>query len=416
MRSDFIRPQHFLSRMQPILPCFLFMIINTPLSAQDGMEGPPPSPVYAEQVRIENVTEYRKVTGNIKAVVRSSIATIEAGLVMTLPVMEGDTVQQGDTLAHLDDRRLVLQLKQLDAQRTSIEATIAERTAQLHQAQRDLRLLQELAQRKAGNPKELGDAESEVEINAARLLQSQRELEVLQAQYELLETRLSDMTITAPFTGMVIQKNTEVGQWVGVGDSLLELVSVDSYEAWLDVPQKYAQATMQPGAGVLLGIESAGIRTESTDYRVVREVDPKARTFSVIVPLDDPDQKLAAGMSMSGWIPSGQRGSYITVPRDAIMLNQTGFYVYVAAEMGPDGMRMAEFVPIEITFELKDTVAIVPGALQDGDFVITEGNERLFPSMPVMLMSDNNESAANPAEILEVESHGASGSHDLTEG
>jgi len=373
--------------------CFMLMATNSTLLAQHGSDGPPPSPVYTEQVQMEDVAEYRKVTGNIKAVVRSSIATIEAGLVMALPVLEGDTVQQGDTLAQLDDRRLILQLKQLDAQRTSTEATITEKVSELHRAQRDLRLLQEVAERQAGNPKELGDAESEVEINAARLLQSQRELEVLHAQYELLETRLSDMTITAPFTGMVIQKYTEVGQWVGEGEALLELVSVDSYEAWINVPQKYAQAVMQPGAGVLLGIEAAGIRIKSTDYRVVSEVDPQARTFSVVVPLDDPEHKLAAGMSMSGWIPSGKRGSYITVPRDAIMLNQTGFYVYVAAEMEPGGMRMAEFVPVEVAFELQDTVAVNPGALQDGDFVITEGNERLYPSMPVTLISDHDEPA-----------------------
>ncbi|UCD76850.1 MAG: efflux RND transporter periplasmic adaptor subunit [Phycisphaerales bacterium] len=363
--------------------------------AQEPPGGPPPTPVRATALVVREVEEYRQVTGDLRARARSKVATIEPGLVIELPVREGDLVKQGEMLARLDSRRLVLELQDAEAQQEAAKATVMEESAEVARASRDLALLTELSQRQAGNPKELADAESDLRVAEARKEQAELNVAVLSAKAELLRTRLEDMVITAPFDGVVVTKETEVGQWVGQGEALVEIVSIGVFEAWLDVSQQYADAVLRQGVRVPVEIRALGKRFEPAAPRIIREVDRTARTFSVIVEVADDGDRLAPGMSVTGWVPTGRRGEHLMVPRDALLQNQVGFFVYVASQ-GPAGPAMATPVQVKVDFEHEDSVAVRPGALRAGDLVISEGNERLFPMMPVAVIEGPAAGAATP--------------------
>ena len=355
--------------------------------------GPPPTPVRAAPVVLREVQELRQITGNLRALARSRVASIESGLVVECPIEEGDLVKKGDLLARLDDRRLALEILRIEAQSEVAQATLEERSAEVKRSERDFALLSELSQRNAGNPRELADAVSDLQVALARQLQAERDLTVLKAEADLFRTRLDDMVITAPFDGVIVVKETEVGQWLGVGESLAEIVSVGQFDAWLDVPQSFAEAVRGPEVKVPIQVRASQLAYPPAKPRIIRQVDPIARTFYLVVRVKDDSDHLAPGMSVTGWVPTGQKAAHLLVPRDALMRNQAGFYVYAVSE-SPVGPGQAVPRQVNMLFEYEGFVAIRPGGLQEGDMVVTEGNERLHPMAAVAIIKDAQPGAA----------------------
>ena len=194
------------------------------------------------------------------------------------------------------------------------------------------------------------------------------------------------MTIRAPFDGVVVVLHTERGEWVAEGAAIAEVVSVDTYEAWLHVPQRMAAALRSDGSTSAAEVRielDAGARAIGRGIPVIVPlVDPTARTFSIYVRIDDPAGTLVPGMSVRGWVPTDQRGAYLTIPRDAILRNPTGYYVYVARAQGA-GPALATPVSVSIAFEAGDRIAVRDGGLREGDLVVVEGNEKLHPMAPL---------------------------------
>jgi RND family efflux transporter MFP subunit len=336
--------------------------------------------------------EHRRVTGELRAVARSQVATIEPGLVVRRPVEEGQIVRAGDVLAVLDARRLELELRRLEAEAKVAGATVDARTSEYEMEQRDVEKLREVEARGASNPKELADAGSELNMASARLEAARQDEAVIQARAALARTRLEDMTVRAPFDGVVVQSFAEAGQWMGEGATIAEIVSVGACEAWLDVPQRFAEAVIGRRRPVQVSIDAIDRSVPATVPVVVPNVDRVGRSFKVFIRIEDDTGVLAPGMSVTGWVPTGDEAKFLTVPRNALLRNDAGYYVYVARSSGP-GPAQAAPMPVAVAFEAGERVAVHPGALSPGDLVVVEGNERLFPMMPVSFAPPDAQSA-----------------------
>ena len=349
--------------------------------------GPPPKAVTVDPVRLEPVREHRRVTGELRALRRSKVAAEEPGLVIEFPVREGRHVTAGDVLARLDSRRLSLQLDALKADEQAVESLIEERTANKVWRERELELYRQSLERGAANMKEVLDAESEASMARARVTWAERQRQVLGARAELLQERMADMTIRAPFDGVVVIRHVELGEWVGEGDAVVELVSTGRVEAWLDVPQRFYGAVAGAQVSIALRVEATDQTISVTERRIIPVVDPKARSFTVVAAIDNADGKLTPGMSLTAWLPTGQLTEQLTVSKDAVLRNEAGAYVYVARGGGGEGAgapASAVAVSIQVLFPVADRVVVTSRDIRAGDLAVVEGNERLFPMMPVI--------------------------------
>lgn len=347
-------------------------------------QGPPPASVRVDAVRMETVQEHRLVTGELRAVRRAKVATEEPSLVMDVPVQEGQRVRKGDVLARLDQRRLEIELREVQASQLAAESAVDERRAETQWRKRDLESLASLSAGGASNPKELYDAQWNSKIAEAKLAGAERLLAVMAARAELLQRRIADTTIAAPFDGVVVSKVAEVGQWLAEGDTVIELVSSGPIDAWLDVPQQYADAIFGKTPSISIAIEATGETLTTSQLRNVPLIDPKARTFSLIARLDNARDQLAPGMSLTAWVPTGDSGERLTIHKDAVLRNDAGTFIYVARSTAQDAPSVATPVEVQVLFAVKDRFVVRSPALAAGDLAVVEGNERLFPMAPVI--------------------------------
>lgn len=372
-----------------------FVLALAPLVGAATLQGPPAA-VRVDAVKQEQLTNRRPVTGDLRAARRGEVAAREKGLVDRLAVDEGQVVAMGDVLAQLDSTQLELDLVVLRAQRPPSEANVRERQANLVKAQSDLDTLKDLVERKAANPKELVDAQSELAAAEARLAASEALLEVIDAQIRKLEQRITDMTIRAPFDGTVVRTLTEVGSWVNEGAAVIELLSTGQLEVWIEVPQDLYGATTRTHAPIEIRVGFEGVSFALTDYKVIPDVDVRGRAFRVIG-MATTDLPLAAGMSVTALVPTGEQQDMMTVQRDAILRNQVSSFVY-AVIPGADGQpSKAAPIDVELLFQTETRAVVRSAQLKPGMEVVVEGNERLYPMAPIAPIRGGQAPADNGA-------------------
>ncbi len=342
----------------------------------------PPSPVRVLPVEQGEVADLRPVSGSVRAAQRALVAAEESGLVLELRAREGQRITKGEVLARLDSTRLELELSRARAEERLAAATSVEREVALERARRDLAILEDLARRDAGNARELADAASDVRAAEARLAQAAAEREVVAARRELLEQRIADMTPRAPFDGVVTARHTEAGQWIDAGGALLDLVSSEPGEIWLDVPQRHFVALREFSGSLRVTDDATGTAVEVGAWRLVPDVDPRVRTFRLIGSLPAASA-IVPGMSVRADVPSGERANHLLLSPDAILRSETGPYVYVAAPSPQGQGQVAMMTPIEVLFYSEGRAVVRSPRLAPGTMVVVEGNERLYPMAPI---------------------------------
>jgi len=185
----------------------------------------------------------------------------------------------------------------------------------------------------------------------------------------------------------VLAKRCEVGGWVADGAPVVDLAESSRLEAWFDAPQELwtaarSIASVLEAGGRLDGPPAAvqtvdGIAVVTAGFRIIPEIDPRARTFRVVVDVANDRGELAPGLSLEAFVAQGESRPWTVVPKDALVWQGTSPIVYSIV----DGRAMP--VPVRVAFPFGDGVALEPGPLAPGATVVVEGNERLMPMASV---------------------------------
>ncbi len=371
--------------------CFytIFFLLISIVYWADGVIAQPNQPpkVRVKEVKREVIQEHIKVTGSLKAVSRAEVASQEQGKLLSINVREAASVEEGDVLARIDDRRLALQLKETEADKRRIEADMEVRKAEFENAEWNLNRLKPLLKDGLTTEKNIKDAETEVAVARFQLRSSERALERIRNSIELLEVRLEDTVIRAPFNGRVVERLVDPGEWIQPGNPIVTLISTGRIEAWLDVPERYSSDVSEGTQPIEIELVRRNVALKSIKTKKIPQVDPRARTFSLVAEIDERDYFLAPGMSVIAWLPLGVLKEHLTLSKNAVMRNETGFYVY-AARPNQDQGYMAVPTPIQILFQTEDKMVVDEESINEGSLVVVEGNERLMPMSPISLIQD----------------------------
>jgi len=123
------------------------------------------------------------------------------------------------TLVQLDDRDATLSV-------AIAEAQVGLSRSEYQSQKRQLTRMEELAVKRSVADSELDEQKRKTAVSAARVSLDERQLDQAKRKSEKAH-------LTAPFAGLVVARHVELGQWVGPGTPLYELVAIDTVKVQL---------------------------------------------------------------------------------------------------------------------------------------------------------------------------------------
>jgi RND family efflux transporter MFP subunit len=327
----------------------------------------------------------------MRALQRSLLAAREEGWVTEVAHQEGERVEAGAVIARLHDARAQLDVHRAEAVLASAKARVAQHQADAEKMNRDLNRIEELVSKGAGNERERDNARTDMNMTQARLDEALADQADAEAALGLAKQRLEDMTVKAPFAGVVVAKRTEVGQWLMRGDPIVEIVAMDRMVVRLDVPERYIDQLRDTKRPVQVRVPALGTTFEAAVTSIVPDADRMSRLFPVRAEMDNPEHRLRPGLSVVGLVPTGTTEPTLTISKDAVRRDDAGEFVFFV-EGG-----VAAVARVETLFAVGDRLAVRSSRLTDGAQVVVRGNERLQPGMPVAVEGAPPPPAAAPA-------------------
>ena len=191
-------------------------------------------------------------SGYVVARRQATVSSKVTGKVEQVFIEEGMRVEEGQVVATLDDSTQQAQLELAIAQVDSARAALAEIEAQLRNARLDRDRTRDLAGRDLASKSSLDTAEATYDELAARLATGRENVDVAERTVALARDSLANMTIRAPFAGMVVTKNAQPGEMIspvsaGGGftrTGICTIIDTDSLEIEVDVNESYIQRVM----------------------------------------------------------------------------------------------------------------------------------------------------------------------------
>ena len=251
-------------------------------------------------------TAVLQATGYVTARREATVSAQITGTLIEVLIEEGEHVEKGQVLARLEDTAQRAALAQANAQQQAAQALLAQFQAQLAQAQRDLKRQQDLVGRHLVSQQALEDAQTQVVTLGAQLDSQRKQIQLAVAGVKSAQVQLDYCTVRAPFAGVIIAKNAQVGEIVspfsagggftrtGVGT----IVDMDSLEIEVDVNEAYINRVQpkQPAQAVLDAYPNWTIPAHV--IAIIPTADRSKATVKVRIAIDQKDVRILPDMGV----------------------------------------------------------------------------------------------------------------------
>ncbi len=310
-------------------------------------------------------------SGSVQACRRAKLSVPLGGQIASIPVSEGDRVEQGSILLSLFNDDIQAQLRQarsqldaarLNQQRACVIAQADQREANRHQS---------LFTKSLISDEQLDVSVSRAKASALACDVSQADTDQVQAQVELYQAQLSKTQLIAPFTGTIAEINGEVGEFATPsppGIPTLPMVDlIDDSCFYVSAPIDEVDAG-QLALGQPVAISLDAYRGQTFAGRVQRiapyvfALEKQARTVDVEVEIIDNSAALLVGYSADVSIEIAVSENTLSIPTQAIFNNEQVWVVNdEQIEMRSVSIGLSNWQLTEITDGLAEGDLIVIG-------------------------------------------------------
>ncbi len=272
---------------------------------------PQVSGVTVEDVKFSQADEYIETSGTVKSKTTSIVASRIMGTVTSLKVKEGDRVSAGQVLATIDDSDLVQRVR---AAEKGVEAAKQQKALADITYQRYKNLHDE----KALTGQELDQVETQKKVAGM-------EYERAQAMHQEARVYHGFTRVTAPVSGVVTEKKTDLGSTAVPGIPLFIIEDTSGYRMEANLDEKLAGKVKQ-GMEAKIYIEALGREIRGIITEVVPSVDSMTRTFLVKISISG--EGLRNGFYGKVSIPAGRKEALLVNKKAIVEKGQlTGVYV-----------------------------------------------------------------------------------------
>lgn len=313
--------------------------------------------------------------GNIEPLYSANIYGRANGYVDRRNVDIGSKVKAGQVLAIISSPEVDQQLQQANAALGQSEAALQQASAALDQAKANAelaRLTKErdlpLGAQRAISRQIVDEAVqaysarvADVAAAEANIAAAKANVKANRANVARLEQMQSFERITAPFDGVITERNVERGDLVNAGSAiagkpLFAIAQSGTVRVQVDVPQSQA-VNIQDGQMASLHVRERMGRTYTGRVaRTASALDNAARTMLTEVQVDNKDGSLLPGMyaQVTFTVPQG-RTSFV-IPTSALVIDRSGTRVVTVTEAGK-----IHFVPVTIGRDMGTQVELLGG-------------------------------------------------------
>ena len=196
------------------------------------------------------------------------------------------------------------------------------------------------------------------------------------ADLRATQTRLSDTTLLAPLTGVVTQRNLDVGGLAVPNQSILTVQAVQSLWVTAAVPEEISRKVFQ---GQTAQVTFDALPGQPYTGRVVQvnpAADPQSRQFTLRVRIDNREGRIKPGMSGTVSLVTDRAKSAVTVPNEAIKPDpKTNQPTVTVVTPGEGGQGVAHLVPVETGLSDSKGVVVTRGLDANQLVVIMAGRD-----------------------------------------
>ena len=245
-------------------------------------------------------------SGFVVARRQATVAAEVTGKLTDVQVEEGMRVEAGQVLAQLDDATERARLELSRARLASAERTVREIQVRLNDAERTQQRLDQLRQRELVSQADLDQADTSVNSLSAQLDSARQQVQVARREVELQEQLLDELTVRAPFAGVIIARAAQVGEMVspisaGGGftrTGIATIVDMDSLEIEVDVNESFIDR-VSPGQGVVAILDAyPDWNIPAAVTTVVPAADRQKATVRVRIGFDQLDPRILPDMGI----------------------------------------------------------------------------------------------------------------------
>jgi membrane fusion protein (multidrug efflux system) len=314
-----------------------------------------PSAKLVTAVPVEKlvVGTQQHVSGSLTPIQQVKIFNQETGQIEKLPYFQGDIVNKGDILVYIKNDKISAALTKSKA--TRLEAEIV------------LKRLVGLSKKNLTSQDEISQAKTALALALA--------------EESIIQIRLNDTFIKAPFTGIISERLRETGDIVPVHTHILSIIDNSKLIVKIQVSELLLpELTLKSKVTIKIDALKKLNNVTGTISRIYPTIDPFTRKGTLEVELDTiPDDAKPGQLSrVIIYTPAIER---LLISVSAIQYDSSGEFVYRINKQ-----QLAIKIRVKTGVQINNKIEIIEG-LKESNLIVTEGFSNLKDGKKIKIVN-----------------------------
>jgi membrane fusion protein, multidrug efflux system len=336
---------------------------NDKSAEKDGeKKGQKPTLVTVTQVKKQAIETTEMALGSLEGLIDPTVAAEVAARVVNVHVTIGQTIQKGALIATLDATDFAMQRNEAQAEIARIQALLANQAKIVarNQALVDKKFISQNA----------------VDNDVAQQNVLKQQFEGARARVGSINHSSNKSRVIAPVSGVVEKKLVDTGDFVRVGDPIVQIISKQKLRAHLPFPEQIG-AQLKPGLKVRLTTPTSNKTVESVIHELKPMITEGSRTIDVIADVEN-ESDWQPGASVTGTVILGEQAAALMIPEQSLVLRPAGEVVYVVRD------NVAYQAVVKTGARQNGLIELIEG-LQPNEMIVVDGAGFLTDKAPVSI-------------------------------
>ena len=322
--------------------------------------------VETQALKKQEVNDLQEFVGTVSFDKKSKIASESSGIAKKINFEVGQKVKKDEILVQIDSDILEAQIKASTSAVNMYEV-------QLKNTKKNYDRYSALLEKKSIAQKVFDDSKLEFDVANENLISAKAKLNELNIQK-------SKKIIKAPYSGVIVEKNININEWLDTGSQIATIVNTQELEVIFNLPISFIGG-LKNGDVYDINISDEIIKAKL--YAAIPSGDKLTRTFPVRFKADAKDKFIFDGASAKINFAKESKSVALVINRDAVIKRFNMDVVFTVVN------DKAVMIPVKVITYFGLNAAIMADGLVEGMPIVTKGNERVFPDMQVQVLNNS---------------------------